>query len=189
MLKELWRKNISSWKFLELVEIDLEWWKKYEACSRVWSKNAVAWIIRHIENNSYILIEQYRYPVKRKVLELVAWIIDKPNLSNEEILREEIIEETWYYDIKNTSFLFETSGSAWKSTETTFLYDVEIFWEKKEQNLWEMEDIKVLEIPEIDFYKFLLSKQKDWVLIDPKVCMILYVTLKNINNLNLWKQL
>lgn len=180
MLKELWREVFSSWKHLELIEIELEWWKKYEACSRIWNKNAVAWIIRHIENNSYILIEQYRYPVKKRVLELVAWLVDKPNMSNEEILREEIIEETWYFDIKNTSFLFETTGSAWKSSETTFLYDVEISWSRWNQNLWEMEDIKVLEIPENDFYNFLLSKQKEWILIDPKVCMVVYMTLAKI---------
>lgn len=87
MFKEINRETISSWKYLELIKINLEWNRVYEVCSRVWNKNAVAWLLRHTQNNSYILIEQYRYPIKQKVLELVAGLIDKNWLSKEQIMQ------------------------------------------------------------------------------------------------------
>lgn len=183
MLKELWRERIASWKHLELVNIKLEWGRVYEACSRVWNKNAVAGIVRHIENKSYILIEQYRYPVKQRVLELVAWLIDKDWLSKEQIMQEEVIEETWYSQIQSIDYLWETSGSAWKSSETTYLFDIEITWKKWNQDLWEMEDIKVIEVAYDDFNKFLASKIKEWMIIDPKVCMAVYMTLEKTKKL------
>ena len=180
MLQELWRKTLSSWNHLELIELQLEWWKKYEMCWRVGKKDAVAWILRHTQNQTYILIEQYRYPVKQKVLELVAGLIDKPGLSQEQILSEEIYEETWYREIQTIDFLSLTSASAGKSSEKTFLYDVEISWKKYSQNLWEMEDIQVCEVEYKDFQKFLTSKVKLWLLIDPKVCMAVFMTLHKI---------
>ena len=100
MFKELNRELISKWEFLKLEKINLEWWRVYETAWRVWWKNAVAGLVRNIENQSYILIEQYRYPVKSKVLELVAWVVDKSS-SLEQIMREEVYEETGYNDIRN----------------------------------------------------------------------------------------
>ena len=180
MLKELWRKIVKSWNHLELIELQLEWWKKYESCSRIWNKDAVAWILRHIQNNTYILIEQYRYPVKQKVLELVSWLIDKTELTNKQILSEEIYEETGYKEIKKIDFLSKVSASAGKSNEKTFLYDVEISWNRYSQKLGDMEDIKVCEVEYNNFEKFLASKIKSWLLIDPKVCMAIYITLNKI---------
>lgn len=180
MLEELWRRVIASGRHLELQEIDLEWWKIYESTARVGNKNAVAWLVRHIEHQSYILIEQYRYPVKNKVLELVAGLIDKPWLKKEQIMREEIYEETGYREVWEIEFLARVTSSAGKSSEITYLYDVEISGERGEQDLWEMEDITVFEIPYKDFRRFEKSKKKQWILIDPKVCMAVYETLEKI---------
>lgn len=183
MLKEIDRNLDYRWKFLQIETIALENWKSYETTSRVWNKNAVAWLLRHTQNQSYILIEQYRYPVKAKVLELVAWLIDKNWKTKEKILSEEINEETWFYDIWNIEFLTNVTWSAWKSSELTSLYDVEISGNKASQNLWEMEDIEVFEVEYKDFDKFLSSKVKDWILIDPKVCMAIYMTLNKVRNI------
>lgn len=43
-----------------------------------------------------------------------------------------------------------------------------------------MEDIEVFEIEYNDFDKFLLSKVKEGILIDPKVCMAIYMTLSKV---------
>lgn len=180
MLKELWRSVRATWNHLELVDIELEWWKKYESCSRVWNKDAVAGLLRHTQNQTFILIEQYRYPVRQKVLELVAWLIDKPWLSREEILREEVYEETGYKEIQKINFLSQVSWSAGKSSEKTYLYDVEITWEKYSQDLGEMEDIEVVEVEYNDFDRFITSKAKSWFLIDPKVCMAVYMILNKL---------
>lgn len=182
MLKETWRKEIASWRYLSLQEIGLEWWKKYEVCSRVWWRNAVAWLVRHIWNETFIIIDQYRYPLQKRVLELVAWVVDK-DLAEENIMKEEVIEETWYEDIWNIEYLVETSASAWALSETTKLYDVEVDWNKWPQSLWEMEDINVYEIPYVDFRKFLNSKIKEWLIIDPKVCMAIFMTMQKTWNI------
>ncbi|NVP17835.1 NUDIX hydrolase [Candidatus Gracilibacteria bacterium] len=183
MLKEINRETITSGKHLELVRINLEGGRIYEACSRVGNKNAVAGLLRHTENNSYILIEQYRYPVKQKVLELVAGLVDKEGLSEQEIMQEEVVEETGYKKIKSIDYLGKTSGSAGKSSETTTLFDIEIIGEKDKQNLGEMEDIKVIEIPYNDFDSFINSQIKSGIIIDPKVCMAVYMTMGKIKKL------
>lgn len=182
-IKELSREVVASWKHLQLLQIHLEGNKIYDAASRVGNKNAVAGLLRHTDNQSYILIEQYRYPLKARVLELVAGVIDKPNLSIVDIMKEEVKEETGYSEIWNVEFLAQTSGSAWALCETTNVYDVEISWLKWTQNLWDMEDIKVLEVPYGDFNNFLASKMKEWLIIDPKVCMAVYMTLGKINKI------
>ena len=182
-IKELSREVVASWKHLQLLQIHLEGNKIYDAASRVGNKNAVAGLLRHTDNQSYILIEQYRYPLKARVLELVAGVIDKPNLSIVDIMKEEVKEETGYSEIWNIEFLAQTSGSAWALCETTNVYDVEISWLKWTQDLWDMEDIKVLEVPYEDFNNFLASKMKEWLIIDPKVCMAVYMTLGKINKI------
>lgn len=182
-LKELSRSSVASGKYLELLQIELEWGKIYDAASRVGNKNAVAWLLRHTENQSYILIEQYRYPLRSRVLELVAGVLDKPNLSIVDIMKEEVKEETGYSKIGNIEFLAQTSGSAGALCETTSVYDVEISWPRWTQNLWDMEDIQVFEIPYNDFNSFLSSKIKEWLIIDPKVCMAVYMTLGKINQI------
>lgn len=180
-LKELNRNVIASGKHLELLQIELEWGKIYDAASRVGNKNAVAGLLRHTENNTYILIEQYRYPLRKKVLELVAGVIDKPGKLVQDIMKEEVKEETGYQNIGTITFLSETSASAWALTETTKLFDVEISGTKGSQELGELEDISVFEIPYADFNSFLASKNKAWTIIDPKVCMAIYMTLAKTN--------
>ena len=179
-LNELWRKVVASWEYLQLLEIELEWWKIYEATQRMGNKNAVAGLLRHTQNQSYIFIEQYRYPLKKRVLELVAWIIDKPEKTIIDIMKEEVLEETWYLQIWNIEFIANTSASAGALCETTIVYDIEIFWPKWNQNLWEMEDITVFEIPYKDFDTFYNSKKKEGIIIDPKVCMAVYDTLVKV---------
>lgn len=168
-LKELWRTTTHSCKHLELGTIQLGWWKLYEFTGRVGWKNAVAWLVTHTENQTQIFIEQYRYPVKARVLELVAWLIDKPWVSQEQIMREEVEEEIWYKDILNLEFLWTTAWSPWMSTELTYLYDIEISWERWSQNLWDMEDIEIIEIPIMDVDKFIKFESKRWTIINPNV--------------------
>ncbi|MGE4443731.1 MAG: NUDIX hydrolase [Candidatus Altimarinota bacterium] len=179
-LKELSRTSIASGKHLELLQIELEGGKIYDAVARVGNKNAVAGLVRHTQNQTYIFIEQYRYPLQAKVLELVAGIIDKPEKTIIDIMKEEIREETGYSQIVNIEFISQTSASAGSLSETTTLYDIEISGPKGIQNLSEMEDITVLEIPYKDFEAFYTSKKREGVIFDPKVCMAVYDTLKKV---------
>ena len=182
-LQEIWTREVYSGKFLKVNESLLEWWKSWEYLSREWNQQVVAWLLRHKENGSFIIIEQYRYPVKQKVIELVAGIQDKKDLSPEEHMREEVIEETGYRKIEEINFLAETSGSAGSTSETALLYDVEVSGKRWQQNLEESEDITVLEIPKKEILHFIESRAKNWQIIDPKICMALYMTLWKIWNI------
>ncbi len=182
-LQEIWTRRVYGGKFLTVEEMQLEWWKSWEYLSRKWKQQVVAWLLRHEENNSFIIIEQYRYPVKQKVIELVAGIQDKPDLSPEEHMREEVVEETGYRNIEGMNFLAETSGSAGSTSETALLYDIGVSGKRWEQSLEESEDITVLEIPQKEILHFIESRAKNWQIIDPKVCMALYMTLWRIWNI------
>jgi len=182
-LQELWTQRVYDGKFIAIDEMKLEWWKSWELVARKWNGQVVAWLLEHIENESFVLIEQYRYPVQQKVIELVAGLQDKPGISPEESFRAEIREETWYQDIWDVDLLAHTSGSAGLTSETALLYKAEVFWERGEQNLEESEDIKVLEIPQKEIFKFLENRAIEGQLIDPKVCMALYMTLQKTHNI------
>ena len=178
-----WDRLVHDGEFIQIIKQDLWWWKFWETVRRPWNMKAVAGLLRHPENKSIILIDQYRYPVKTRVIELVAGLLDKPDLSMEDTFREEIVEETWFRDIWDMKFLWETSWSAGLTSETAYLYDAEVFWERWEQNLEETEDIKVIEIPEADIMKFLQIRQKEGQLIDPKICMALFMAQDKIWNI------
>ena len=166
-IKELNREEFASWKYLKLSNIILENGRKYEVCSRTTKWWAVAWILRHIEKKCFILIKQYRYTLKDYVIELVAGIVDKDK-HIDEIMKEEVIEETGYRDIVSMNYLLETSGSAWAFSETLHLYDIEITWEKYAQKLGSLEDIEVIEVPYDEIISFLENESKNYV-IDPKI--------------------
>jgi ADP-ribose pyrophosphatase len=91
--------------------------------SRNNNQKAVAGIIRHKETGNIILIDQYRFPVQKRVIELVAGICDKDK-SPEETMQEEVQEETGYSQIESIKYLFELSGSAGLTSETTHLYSI-----------------------------------------------------------------
>ncbi len=135
-------------KHLAIDTMHLEWWHAWELVTRQWNAQVVAGLLSHKEHESFILIEQYRYPVQKKVIELVAGLQDKSGLSPEQSFREEIREETGYQDIANITLLGETSGSAGLTDETALLFHAEIEWEQGEQILEQEEDINVLEIPQ-----------------------------------------
>ena len=171
-LKIIWQEEIVEGKFLTMSNLILEWWKKYEVVGRKNNTWAVAWVIRNTSNDSIVLIDQYRYPLQRRVIELVAWLMDK-NKAPKQTMIEEIIEETGYTNIDRISYVWETSGSAGMSRETTKVYDIEVSGERWTQSLEWTEDINVIEIPEADIRKYLSSKMKEWHIIDPKVYMSL----------------
>lgn len=173
--KIIWEEINFSGKFLEFSTLNIEWWNKYEMVKRKWWKNAVACIISHISNKTYILIEQFRYPIGQKTLELVAWVCDKDK-SEIDIIQEEVIEETWYKNILSVDFLANCTNSAWLTSETTKVYYVQVDWKREEQDLWEMEDIQVIEVWIQEINNFIKSKIESGVLIDPKIFVGLYMS-------------
>jgi len=164
-----------NWKFLEHVELDLDNGWTREMVRRKWWQKAVASLIRNTDTWNLILIDQYRYPLQKRVIELVAGLTDKQWVSLEQILTEEVREETGYQNVDSVDFLTETASSAGMTDETTSIYSIEVSWEKWEQDLEPLEDIDVIEVPENELLKFLSEKSSEGRMIDPKIWMAMYM--------------
>lgn len=172
--------KLHSWNFinLEVIEyINKNWEKAYwEYVSRKWP-GAVACLVEHIENQSFIFVEQYRLPVRAKVLELVAGVIDKDK-SYREIICEEILEETWYTAHQISSVL-EWPKSPGLTNEFSFDYYAQVQWLPQKQTLSESEDIQVIEIKKQDLFSELHKKRQAWVLVSPWIYANIFTYLYN----------
>lgn len=175
-MKIIWERIIHKWRFLDFkeVEILLPNWnkKKWEKVSRKWPW-AVWALVEHTKNNTFVFVEQFRPAIWKKVLELVAWVIDKPWKSLKEIISEEIREETWYVADK-IDFIMSWPKSPWLTDEMSYDFFVEVSWEKQPQQLWEYEDIEVIEFSKKNINNSLSLKEKSWVLISPWIYAMLY---------------
>lgn len=178
-MQVIWEKTVFEWRHLKFVEqeiINPNWqiwtWEKVSR-KHPW----VVWaFVENTENNSIILVEQFRPPVNARVLELVAWVIDKPWLSSEEIIVEEIREETWY--ITNyVEFIMSWPKSPWMTDEISYDYYAQVSWKRNNQQLWESESIEVVEFDKKDLNKILQSKEKSWILISQWIYVVLYKLL------------
>ena len=87
-----------------------------------------------MDTDSIVLIDQYRYPLQKRVIELVAGLLDK-DTTPEQTMIEEVYEETGYTQIDYIRYLGETSGSAGMSRETTRLFDIGVSGVRGEQSL------------------------------------------------------
>lgn len=166
-------------KFLITKVLHLSNGGKYEMVSRVWNRSAVAGIIRHKETGNIVLIDQFRYPVQKRVLELVAGVCDK-DASLEQIMKEEVIEETGYGKVESILSLGEFTNSAGLTSETTHLFSVIVSGEKWEQQTGALEDIRVHEIPESEIFSFIAEKQQEWLLLDGKILAAIFLSKKHI---------
>lgn len=174
-LQEIWRSPAYQWQYIWIENIHLEWWNSWESVARTGNQKAVAALLRHKDDEKFIIIEQYRYPVAAKVLELVAGLQDKRWLSPEDHLREEVMEETWYTQIDDINFIWEVSGSAGLTSETALLYTVDVSWERWDQSLEESEDISVVEVAMSGVRQLVRESLEAGVLVDPKLTMALYM--------------
>src|SRR5687768_973670 len=62
----------------------------------VTNKDAVAALVFNTVRQEYLLIEQYRVPADKPVLEIVAGLLDKPGENPEEAIKREIEEEVGF---------------------------------------------------------------------------------------------
>lgn len=178
-MKVIWENIIHKWRFLDFKETKLiltDWKEKiWEKVSRKWPW-AVWALVEHVDNQTFILVEQFRPPVNSRVLELVAWVIDKPWKTKEEIIAEEILEETWYI-ARSIEFVMSWPKSPGMTDEMSYDYYARVSWPRWEQNLWESEDIEVIEVEKKDINRLLEAKQKSWVLVSPWISAMLYKLL------------
>lgn len=163
-------------RFLTMRKKELEDGTGYEYVERNGNKQVVTILVRNVTKNTILILEQYRYPINGYALEPVAGVMDKPWKTRDEVVKEEIVEEAGYSmdQIKSISYIGRFSASAWLTSEMAHLYLWEVEGERGEQHLDRLEDIRVHEMPEEDVLDFIIFKQSQGVLVDPKIMAALY---------------
>jgi len=148
--------------------------------------DSVSSLVENVSNKTFIFVEQYRRPLEYswksewRIIELVAWLVDKQWKSLEQIMSEEIREEIWY-NTESISHVLSSPKSAGQSTEYSHLFYSTVSWNAQEQILWASEKIDVLEIPKLEVYNFLKSKQQEWIVVSAWIKTMLweYARMKN----------
>lgn len=173
------RRILHAWMFVNKIEVDeqtQDWTiKTWEWASRTWTWEVV-WVLVENKNKwTFVLVEQFRPLVNSRVLELVAWVVDKWD-TKEETVSNEIKQETWYVSDKIT-FLMGWPKSAWFWDEYVYYYYSEVSWCIWEQEL-EKDEIwlEVIEIKNTisDLLKLCDEKEKLWVMVCPSIWWIIW---------------
>jgi len=183
--KTIGTKTISEGKFLKLVDINWQDNKnkirKWEAVERTTGADIVL-VIPITNDDKTILIEQFRPPVDRMVIELPAGLCDESESRENATLRE-LQEETGYQAGKIRK-LFTGPVSFGLSSEylNAFLATNLVFVGKKDGR--EEKGITVYKIPIETVYEWLDKKETEGLLVDVKIRgLISYIKniLKEVN--------
>lgn len=116
------------------------------------SLDSVSILIHNIDNESVILVRQFRPAVFLKnndgyMIELCAGLVDKPNLSLEQIAREEVLEECGY-EAKHLVKIAEFYSSVGTSGAKQSVFYTEVRNENKLANGGGIDDefIEIIEV-------------------------------------------
>jgi ADP-ribose pyrophosphatase len=165
-----------SGKYLRVIK---EWGWEYVERSNC---SGIVVIIAIKKDRKLLLVEQYRIPVKKPVIEFPAGLVGDLRENPDELLitaaKRELLEETGY-EATHMDFLIEGPPSAGLSSEIlTFFYATGL--RKVTTGGGDhTESIKVYEIPLKEVDEFLFKKRKQGILIDPKIYSGLYFLNKN----------
>jgi ADP-ribose pyrophosphatase len=111
--------------FFKVEKVSLEHQGELLERDIVINKDAVAALVFDTRKQEYILIEQFRAPAQKNVLEIVAGLQDKANENPETCITREIAEETGYA-VDKLHFIqafYSTPGSY---SEKVWLYYAEV---------------------------------------------------------------
>lgn len=168
-------KISAEWKFIRFVR-DQGW----EYVERINSTGVVV-IVAMNKKNEVILTEQYRAPMKKNVIEFPAGLAgDLPEDQDEDFslaAKRELLEETGY-EAGSMKFLTKGPPSPGLTTETIDFYRAKKLKKVSDGGGVDGEDITVHEIPFKKVERWLKKREKEGVLVDPKVYAGLYFLLK-----------
>lgn len=91
----------------------------------VTNKNAVAALVYNTVTNQFLLTEQYRFPAQKKLVEVVAGLLDKPDEAPEVAMKREISEEIGY-ETDKLEFIAGFYASPGSYSEKINLYYAEV---------------------------------------------------------------
>lgn len=158
-------------KFVRLVKED-----HWEYAQRVNSRGVVV-VIPLRDDQTVIMTEQYRPPVKKNVIEFPAGLAGDVPGNEEELFdiaaERELLEETGY-QAGEISFLFQGPSSAGLTDEMVHFYLASHIQKKHKGGGIDGEEIIVHEIPLKEIRDWLREKESEGMLVDPKVYGALY---------------
>lgn len=148
----------------------------WEWIERVGSRGAVV-IMPLTDDGQIVLVEQYRIPLARRVIELPAGLVgDLPELLNEDLLdaaRRELVEETGF-EAATFAYLTEGASSAGLAAETYALLLATDLRRVGPGGGDHSEDIQVHVVPMADVHHWLETRRHEGTMIDPKIYAGLY---------------
>jgi ADP-ribose pyrophosphatase len=175
-----WSSIISSGKWLELksLEVTHPGWKhsSYEVVSRNKAKtNGVVSILPITKDSEIIMIEQYRIPVGRMMLELPAWCREpQKHTSFEDVVHQELLEETGYR-AEYLTHVAEFASSAGMTDETSHAYIAHNCEKVRDiLDLDQHEYITPIRIPLAGLDHFLLAELSKGRLMDAKSLALIW---------------
>ncbi|MBK1881130.1 NUDIX hydrolase [Luteolibacter pohnpeiensis] len=125
-----------------------------------------------------ILIEQFRIPMQRRVIEVPAGIVgDEPEHIGEpleETARRELLEETGYF-ASDMKLLLGTPTTAGMSSEIIYLFQASNLERRGPGGGTENEDITVHHVPLSELRAWLKQKESEGLLIDFKIHATLWM--------------
>jgi len=135
-------------------------------------------ILAITENREIILVEQFRPPMNRRVIEIPAGLAgDVPSEELESLAqaaKRELLEETGY-SAERIKFLTEGPSSAGLSTEVVSFFQAEGLKKISEGGGDGSENIIVHQVPLADLTSWLDGKRQEGCLVDYKIFAALYV--------------
>ena len=136
------------------------------------NSDACVGILAMTAEQEIILIQQYRIPVGKTVVEIPAGLVgDEPEFQGESLAEtagRELLEETGYRAGK-VELLISSPTSAGMTPEITHLYYATQLVQESEGGGNASEDITVYKIPLTELRQFLSDKQSEGLLVDFKI--------------------
>ncbi len=141
-------------------------------------------IIAMTHHGKVLFVEQMRVPVKRHVIEFPAGLsCDKPGCENESLVeaaKRELLEETGY-EAGEMAPLFAGPAASASSVDIVTFFKADQLVKVGPGGGDEEEAITVHEIPLEEVEPWLLKKQSEGLLVDPKIYAGLYFLKKAVH--------
>jgi ADP-ribose pyrophosphatase len=147
----------------------------WEFASRT-NVNDVAVLVPVTDEDEIILVEQYRIPVQRRVIELPAGLVgdqDDPNEPMVEAAQRELLEETGYSAQRLTELLACPSTAGMSDEVITFLL-AEGLEKVGPGGGDDSEDIVVHKVPLAETCDWLARRRESGLYLDPKIYAALF---------------
>ena len=158
-------------------------WEYVERCKT----SGVVGILAITDNRELILVEQFRVPVNKRVIEIPAGlagdIAGKENEALAEAAKRELREETGY-EAQRMEYLAEGPSSAGLSTEVISFFRAAELKKVSKGGGDESESIQVHVVPLVGLKSWIETKLKEGLLVDYKVYAALYLDMNKSGRVN-----